>query len=498
MGRLLGFAREAYFASYFGTSDIFDVFIIAFTIPELFGMILFSAMPMALIPLIKSGNTDDKNEESHYFWSGLFWFGIGFGILSVLFFIFRQELIFWLAPKLSSEMVNLANDLSGILSVFIFLRGLEIYFRSWCFLKMHFLAPAFSTIIVNLIIICSLVFLFDRFHVKALAYGWVADGAALLLFNGYFAFKVVKPKLNIKIDPVWVAALTRSLLAVTIIECISMSYSLVDRFFAGHYLGTGPISALRYASTLISIPSGVFVAAFNVASFPWIAELLKLNRIEDLGNLYAKTVRALLFFLGFAAMGIGLFAGDIVRIALGRGKFDEVSLALTTMPLVIYAIGITFQAVYTFQMRFYFAARQIFRLGVILSLMLILKLILSAVLVQQLAHEGLALATVCAAVLGFLIMTVDIWKKLKFSFSAKLTTFTIKTLGVMASVAAIWMGLKFLWPSHQSDSMSLLFVRLSLFSLIGLVMLFIFGKFFKHPESQQAIELLSAKFKKRQ
>ncbi len=332
MGRLLGFVREAYFASYFGTSGIFDAFIIAFTIPELFGMILFSAMPMALIPLIKSGDAVDKNEESRCFWSGLIWFGIGFGFLSALFFIFRQDLIFWLAPNLSPEMANLAHELSAILSVFIFLRGMEIYFRSWCFLKMHFLAPAFSTIIVNLIIICSLVFLFDRYHVHALAYGWVADGVALLLFNGYFAFKVVKPKFNFRIDSVWAAVLTRSLVAVTIIECISMSYALVDRYFAGHYLGAGPISALRYASTLISIPSGVFVAAFNVASFPWIAEHLKENKIGELKNLYSKTVRALLFFLGFAAIGIVIFARDIVIVALGRGKFDDASLALTTTP----------------------------------------------------------------------------------------------------------------------------------------------------------------------
>ena len=497
IGRLLGFAREAYFASYFGTSEIFDVFIVAFTIPELFGMILFSAMPMALIPLIKSDNTVDKIEESRCFWSGLIWFGIGFGLLSVLFFIFRQELIFWLAPNLSAEMANLASELSGVLSVFIFLRGLEIYFRSWCFLKMNFLAPALSTIIVNLIIIGSIVLLFDRFQIKALAYGWVADGVALLLFNGYFAFKVVKPKFNFRIDPVWVAALTRSLVAVTIIECISMSYALVDRYFAGHYLGAGPISALRYASTLVSIPSGVFVAAFNVASFPWIAEHLQNNKIEELRNLYSKTVRALLFFLGFAAIGIMIFASDIVRLALGRGKFDAASLALTTTPMMIYAIGITFVAVYTFQMRFYFAGRQLLRLGVILSVMLALKLILSFFLVQQFSHEGLAWATVGASVVGFLIMTVDIGKKLKFELTSEVTSFIFKSLAVLASIAVIWIGLKFLWPSTQFDSSGLLFVRLFIFALLGLVMLFIIGNLFKHPESRMALELLRAKFTKR-
>jgi len=496
LGRLLGFVREAYFASYFGTSGIFDTFIIAFTIPELFGMILFSAMPMALIPIIKSGHTVDENEQSRSFWSGLLWFGIGFALLSALFFLFRKEIILWLAPNLSSDLAVLAHELSGILSIFIFLRGMEIYFRSWCFLKKHFLAPALSTIIVNLIIIGSIVLLFDRFHIKALAYGWVADGVVLLLFNGYFAFKIVKPKFHIRIDSAWATALTRSLFAVTIIECISMSYSLVDRFFAGHYLGPGPISALRYASTLISIPSGVFVAAFNVASFPWIAEHLKENRIDDLRRLYGKTVRALFFFMGFAAIGIVIFAGDIIRVALQRGEFDEASLALTTTPLVIYGIGITFQAIYTFQMRFYFAARQLLRLGLILSLMLVLKLILSALFVRTLAHEGLAWASVCAAVVGFLIMTVDIGKKLKFEFKAELALFMAKSLAVLTTIAAIWIGLKLLWPSTEFDSLNLLFWKLSIFAVVGFSLLLILGKLFKQPESQRALELLTPRFKR--
>lgn len=493
LGRLLGFVREAYFASYFGTSGILDTFIIAFTIPELIGMILFSAMPMALIPMVKSSQTTNENEESRHFWGGLVWFAAGFGLLAVLFHFFRQEIVYWLAPNLTAEMSLLAEDLSGILSAFIFVRGLEIYFRSWCFQKKHFLAPALSSIIVNLIIISSLVLLYERFHVKALAYGWVADSIILLLFNGYFALKVVKPKFDFRLDSSWALALTRSLLVVALIECISMSYSLVDRFFAGHYLGPGPISALRYASTLISVPSGVFVAAFNVASFPWISEHLKENRLEELRSLYGRTIRSLFLFMGLAAVGIVIFAQDIIRIALQRGEFDETSLQLTIMPLVIYAIGLTFQAVYTFQMRFYFASRQLVRLGLILLLMLAIKIMLSSLFVTTLGHKGLALASTCAVLVGFSMMTIDVGKNLKFGFKSELALFLAKSLSVLALIAIIWIGLKSLWPSSLAEPLDQLFLKLALFAITGMALLFILGKPFNIAESERVRKLILTK-----
>jgi putative peptidoglycan lipid II flippase len=491
LGRILGFVREAYFASYFGTSGIFDTFIIAFTIPELIGMIMFSAMPMALIPLVKK--SQNENDESQQFWSGLTWFAIGFGLLSALFYLLRFEIIHALAPNLPSAMLTLADELAGLLSIFIFFRGLEIYFRSWCFQKRHFLAPALSTIIVNLIIILSLVFMFERFHIKALAYGWILDGIILLLFNGYCAFKVVKPRFNFNFSSGWALALSRSLLAVVAIEFVSMSYSLVDRFFAGHYLGEGPISALRYASTLISIPSGVFVAAFNVASFPWIAEHLNENRIDDLKRLYTITIKNLLFFMVFAALGIIIFAGDIVRVALQRGAFDDVSLQLTVMPLVMYSMGIVFQAVYTFQMRFYMAASRYFRLGLILLVMLGLKILLSSTFIGALAHSGLALASSCAAVIGFTIMTVDLGRILKFNHMRELSSFMVKSLAVLTVVVVFWICLKFAWPSVESDSLTFLFLRLSVVAVAGTAVLFISGKIFGHKESGMIVEMAKSK-----
>jgi putative peptidoglycan lipid II flippase len=481
LGRILGFVREAYFASYFGTSGIFDTFIIAFTVPELIGMILFSSMPVAMIPLIKQEQSGQKDSEK--FWSGLIWFSAAFAILSLLFYLCRNKIIYFLAPNLTGEMFDLADELSGILSVFILFRGIEIYFRSWCFQKKHFLSPAVSTIIVNVTIILSLVLLYDIFYIKALAYGWIICSFLSLLFNGYFAYKVVRPGFGFSLDTKWSLALVHSLMTVSIIECISMSYALVDRYFAGHYLGPGPISALRYASTLISIPGGVFIAAFNVASFPWIAQYFQEGRTDELKQIYIKTIKNLFFFIGFAALGIIIFAQDIIRVALHRGAFDETSLALTVTPLIIYAFGVTFQGIYTFQMRFYFASRRLIRLGAILTTMLAIKILVSYLLIDSDGHEGLALSSTVAIICGFLIMSFDTFKQLHIKSLRKFLPFMTKSLGILAIVAVCWIGLNSLWPSGTADSILRVFLKLSLYAAGGFFVLFLLGKVSRHEEA---------------
>ena len=81
-----------------------------------------------------------------------------------------------------------------------------------------------------------------------------------------------------------------------------------------------------------------------------------------------------------AAAGIAMFANEIVRVAFQRGAFDVESLQLTSGPLLYYALGMAFHAVYTFQMRLFYARRALIQLGVILLALVGVKIILSMAL----------------------------------------------------------------------------------------------------------------------
>ncbi|MBD3257223.1 hypothetical protein GF377_02225 [candidate division GN15 bacterium] len=466
LGRAFGFLREAVFASYLGTSALFDTFLLAFTLPELIAMVLFQALPVSLIPTASSTATE-KDRESHLFWSGLVWFGVGFGVVSLALYLGRDWLFDLLASELSDDRVRLGTQLLGLLAPYVFFRGLEAYFRSWCFAKKHFVAPATSNIIINATVMAAVVFFYEDTGIVTLAYGWILGSIILMLYNGLSAFRLVRPSLRLAGENIWVTTLWRSLLAVAVVESISMIYPLIDRYFAAEFLGPGPISALRYASTLISLPTGVFVAAFNVASFPWIAELSGKRDTNRLRELYVRSTRLLLFGMAVTAVGIVVFAEDIVRVAFQRGAFDADSLALTTAPLQWYALGLVFQAVYTFQLRFYYVRQVYLRIGVILGVMLVVKLLLSRLLIGPMEHHGLALATSAARLLGFTILTIDLARVLSVSHRDLFGRFVGPLLVALMGASGTWFLIDAVWQSATDWSLWAVFGRLVLVAVAG-------------------------------
>ena len=202
LGRILGFGREAVLAKFFGTSAILDTFILAFTLPELVALILFTALPVALIPAV-AGKSKDGADDGRLFWSGLVWFALCFGLLSTLVYVGRGHILVWLAPGLSPEHQELARRLLAILSPYIWLRGMEAYFRSWCFARKRFVAPALSSVIMNVVVIASVLLWYDQLQVQTLAVGWLAGAAILLVYNGSHAFRVVRPGRPRNLDFPW-------------------------------------------------------------------------------------------------------------------------------------------------------------------------------------------------------------------------------------------------------------------------------------------------------
>lgn len=467
LGRFFGFLREAVFASYLGTSALFDTFLLAFTLPELLAMVLFQALPVSVIPAAAT-TTDDKSRESQLFWSGMLWFGIGFAALAAVVSLLREPILVVLASDLTADRAAEGQRLLGLLAPYIFFRGMEAYFRSWCFAKRHFVAPAVSNIIINVTVMAAVVFFYDSVGILTLAYGWLLGSMILMVYNAISAFRLVQPSFGARGTEKYVSALWQGLLAVAAVESVSMIYPVIDRYLAVEHLGPGPISALRYATTLISIPSGVFVAAFNVASFPWISELTSQGKHDRIREMYVSSTRLLIFAMGLTAVGVAIFAQDIVRVAFQRGAFDVVSLDLTTGPVAWYALGLMFHAVYTFQLRFYYARRLYGRIVLILVTMLAVKAVLSWLLIDVMDHDGLALATSVARIIGFTVLTVDLARIMKVSHGSLFGGFVWKFLVSLIVTTGIWHGLDWIWPSSPDWSLVQIFLRLVLMAVVGI------------------------------
>jgi len=459
VGRLLGYVREAFIADYFGTSSLFDTFILAFTIPEIITFIVFAALPTAIVPATKVVAGDSSEAEKQLFLKGLAAFGAIFGTLTLLIFLLRHDILYFLAPDLPPDQAATGVQLISLLAGFVFFRGVEAYFRGWLFKKKHFVSPALSPFLLNVIVLAAITLLYDSQNIYALAYGWLGGAAALFVLNGYMVCVLIKPWDSKGDRAVSITPVLKLAASVIVLESLTLLHPVVDRFLAARYLGEGQIAALRYAIFLAMLAPGMLIVTFSIASFPWIADLADPKKREQLRKLYRDSLRLIIFAIGLVAAGMLFFARDIVQVAFRRGAFDQVSVDLTTSPFIIYSAGILLYSIYHFQTRLYYARRAVLRLGTILVSVFVIKLILSAVLVGPMEHDGLALATAIAWTIGAVIMTVDLGATLKLTIRELLPS-TGRVLVLALLTLVFWYGAAGLWPVSEGATLTSAFVRL--------------------------------------
>lgn len=493
--RLFGFLREAVIADRFGTSATLDTFVLAFTIPELLSFIIFAAVPSALIPIRNRMIRENESAEHTLFWNGTLAYTAVLGLLSVVLFFSRAQILHWLAPTLGPVEQARGVELSTILVWFFFFRGLESYFRGWLFAHKHFIVPATSAMIINMVVLAVIYVLYGRLDIASLAWGWLLGAIVIFLYNGLFALIVIKPKWTLHINKELAVGLLKATAFVAIVESIALVYPVVDRWLAARYLGEGQISALRYAIFLIHIPTGIFVVTFASTSFPWIADLTGGEQRDKLASLYRQSVRLLIFVMLLIAAACALFSSEIVQVAFRRGAFDAVSQNLTASPLLYYALGIVFYSIYVFQMRFYYARLLLLRLATILGVMLALKIALSALLVGPMQQDGLALATSLTWLATAIIMSLDLARALGESISSIFFRPLPKIVIALAVPVGGWLVAIRVWPTQPDWSLLQTFFYLAVIVTIGSIAYLVVALLLGLPEPKRMLEMLTAKLK---
>ena len=495
-GRVLGYVREAVVAGYFGTSATFDAFLIAFTVPEIITFIIFAAIPPAFIPFIKKYSNDNEKEKAKLFTGSFISFAIIFAMLALLVLLLKKEILWFLAPTLMGSDYETALRLMSVLAPFIFFRGMEGYFRAILFNNKHFVIPAISPMITNIFVLAIILFAYEEFNIFALAYGWLIASIALFLINGIFVLSLKKCVSFSKVNFGLILKLLKLVGAVAVVECIALLYPVVDRFLASRYLGEGQIAALRYATFLIHLPTGMFVVSFAMASFPWISDFSSPSKLEKFKKLYNESLGLIIFLMSFVAVAVVLFSSEIVSLALQRGAFDYQSLILTAEPLKYFAIGIVFYSVYIFQMRFYYARSELSKLGLYLILMLVIKITFSLLLIERWEQNGLAIATSIAWFAGFVLMSWDLGKRLEINYFKTIIPQVLKLIIALIFTTALWLIFDYYWPVGSDENLINLLLRFSLIICSGGVLYILVTTLLKLREPFIVWDIIKSKIKK--
>lgn len=301
----------------------------------------------------------------------------------------QQELTLKLARimLLSPIFFSISNIFGGVLQSFR---------KFFCF--------ALAPLLYNLGIIFGVLFL-----VPVMGYTGFAWGVVLGAFLHLLIQMPQSLILGFKWRPIFkffhpgVVKIVKLILPRTFALSASQINDLVNTYLASS-LTVGSVSAFYYAFNLQSLPVGIFGVSLSVAIFPILSQKFIEKNYLEFKQEFLKVLSRILFIMIPLSIFMVLERAQIIRIILGRGKFDWDATQMTTAAFLFFAFSLTCQAILPLLARAFYARQntKIPALSAIISVGL--NIILSIFLSKIMGVSGLALAFSIAAFVNIIIL----------------------------------------------------------------------------------------------
>ena len=405
VSRILGFIRDLMTASVLGANIYSDIFFVAFKLPNLFRSIFADgAFSQAFIPSYAKSN--HKIRFSSMVFLQLFGFLI---ILSLLVMTFSHLVAKAIAIGFDEKSIELAAPLFAINFFYLPMIFIVTFMGALLQYKKHFATSAFSTALLNLAMIGSLLLAqnMEKYEITFyLSYGVLFGGFLQILVHLYavkklnlckiFHFKKSKPRGENRFYKNFFSATLGS-------STLHLS-AFIDTWLAS-YLVSGSISYLYYANRIFQLPLALFAIATSIALFPMVARAIK-NKNEDIALKLMKKSALILFVLLSLSTFIGIIFNDfIIKLLFERGEFTAQDTQNTALILCMYLIGLLpFGLAKIFSLWLYANEKQ-FLTAKISMYSLACNIIFSLILIKPFGAAGLAFSgTLSGFVLFFLTL----------------------------------------------------------------------------------------------
>ncbi len=417
ISRIFGLFREITSANFFGTTFIYDAFLIAFMIPNFFrGIVAEGALNSAFIPVFTEYTTDEKKKKEANkvinlcFTSSII---ITFSLLFIIYilssfiphFLSLQSKWFWVWTLLKFTFPYL---------IFISLTSLNMGI-----LNVHkkFLLPSFSPVILDIFWIGSLFLLLPLFgnslneRIFGLCFGIIGGG----LFQFLYLLPIIKKmgysyKLDFNFSHPAIRKMGRLILPVVAGVAVVPINLLVDYSLAGT-LFNGAVSGLWYATRIFQLPLGVFAISISTASLPYFSENVVTKNFEQFKENFYFAMKLLFFILVPFTFGIILFKTEIITFLFKRGLFTDKSVNIVSFPLMFYSIGLAGYGGISVLTRAFYAFGDTSTPVKIGIFSILVNFVLDVILMKFLSHGGIALSTSAVGFTNFFLLYILFIKK---------------------------------------------------------------------------------------
>ncbi|MCH8172139.1 MAG: murein biosynthesis integral membrane protein MurJ [Proteobacteria bacterium] len=458
ISRFLGFARDILIAKFLGAGLVSDVFFVAFKLPNFFRRLFAEgAFSAAFVPifcgLLGSGKDAEKRRLAERFAEES---------LSVLvsillaFTVVMQVAMPWvmilLAPGFMEDPAkfDLAIEFSRMTFPYLMLISIVALLGGVLNGLGRFAAGAAAPILMNLTLITAMIF----FHDNAILTGHALARAVTLagiiqlvwmlwgLSRAGFRPKLLWPKLTPR-----VRELGRVMAPVAFGAGV-MQINLIVDVVLSSFLPQGSLSFLYYADRLNQLPIGVIGVAVGTVLLPALSRSLGAGNKKQAIFEQNRAMEAALLLTIPAAFALFIISFEMIAVLFQRGEFVASDTLATSKALMAYVIGLPAYVLVKVLVPAYYSRKDT-KTPVKFGLISIgVNFVLNIVLMQFLAHVGLALATAIASWVNVTLLYLYLARRGYFRVDKRLKRRVLKIIGSSLVMGAVlWAVSGLLAPS---------------------------------------------------
>jgi putative peptidoglycan lipid II flippase len=463
ISRVTGLMRELLIARAFGASAYTDAFNVAFRIPNLLRRLFAEgAFSQAFVPILaeyknQKGDAATKQLVDHVatilVWSLLLTCFVGIVAAPVI--------VYMIAAGLKSEpgafntsvlMTRIMFPYIGFMSFVALAGGILNTWR-------QFKVPAFTPVLLNLSFISASLFLAP--HMKQPIYALavaVFVGGVLQLAIQIPALRRIGMLPNISWNFKAAAAdsgvrrVLRQMVPATFAVSVSQISLIINTNIASH-LEKGSVSWLGYADRLMELPTALLGVALGTILLPSLSKAHAQRDSDEYSALLDWGLR-LTFLLALpAAVGLATLSVPLTTTLYHYGKFDAVSVMMTSRALIAYGIGLIGLILVKILAPGFYAKQDIRTPVKIAIVVMIATQIMNALFVPWIAHAGLALSIGVGACLNATMLYWGLSKRGIYVPNKGWGLFLIKLMGALFLLAgiALWTAGHFDWIALRAQ-----------------------------------------------
>ena len=346
VSRVFGYLRDQRIAFLLGAGVEADAYTIAYRIPNLLRRLVGEgAVSAAFIPIFSKYIAKENRKDAWEFANAMLTIvTLGMAGVTVVGIVAAPLLVRAIAYGFADTpgKVEMTALLTRIMFPYIFLISLSALAMGVLHSLHKFAAPAFAPVLLNLSIVgCSFVTELFESPERALAVGVVIGGIAQiavqvpqLIRNGFR----IRPRLAFSNPGVRRAA---KLMVPVVVGVGVVQINIVVGGQFASFLGDGPQMALYLSDRIMELVLGGYAIAIATVVLPMLSRNAASGELEQMRSTLNFATRIILFITVPSTVGLVLLRTPIVQVLFEHGEFDQASTALTALPLLFFALGLS-------------------------------------------------------------------------------------------------------------------------------------------------------------